>query len=73
MADPDRRSTQGTSGGEALGYALTLVASTLLFLWLGSKADQWLSTEPLLTALGALIGVGAGIYYMVRRLSGGTP
>ncbi|HSM35663.1 MAG TPA: AtpZ/AtpI family protein [Longimicrobiales bacterium] len=71
MADPDRRGTQGTSGGEALGYALALVASTLLFLWLGSVADRWLSTEPLLTAIGALLGAGAGIYYMVRRLAGG--
>jgi F0F1-type ATP synthase assembly protein I len=69
MADPDRRSTQGTSGGEALGYALTLVASTLFFLWVGSAVDRWLSTGPLLSAVGALIGAGAGIYYMVRRLS----
>lgn len=61
--------TGGTSGGEALGYALTLVASTVLFLYGGRALDRWAGTDPLLTVIGALVGAGAGIYYMIRRLT----
>lgn len=59
----------GASGGEALGYALTLVASTVLFLYGGRALDRWAGTEPWLTVIGALVGAGAGIYYMIHRLT----
>lgn len=51
-----------------LGYGLTWALSTLLFLWLGSRADAWLGTEPWLTLIGAFVGAGAGFYYMYRNL-----
>lgn len=68
---PDRKPDSGSTqpGVEAyLGYGLTWAASTLLFLWLGTKADEWLGSEPWLALLGAFVGAGAGFYYMVRHL-----
>ena len=67
----DRRPRSGsnTPGVEAyLGYGLTWAASTLLFLWLGTKADDWLGTDPWLALLGAFIGAGAGFYHMIYHL-----
>jgi F0F1-type ATP synthase assembly protein I len=47
---------------------LTWAVSTLLFLWLGTKADGWLGTEPWLALLGAFVGAGAGFYHMYHHL-----
>lgn len=60
------RSGQGAS--EYLGHGLTLAASTLLFLWLGTRADAWLHTEPWLSLGGAFVGAGAGFYHMYHHL-----
>lgn len=64
----DGRSSTGSSPGEYLGHGLTWAASTLLFLWLGTKADVWLGTEPWLTLGGALVGAVAGFYHMYHHL-----
>ncbi|HUG40030.1 MAG TPA: AtpZ/AtpI family protein [Longimicrobiales bacterium] len=64
----DRRSSTGSSVSEYLGHGLTWAASTLLFLWLGTKADGWLGTEPWLALAGAFVGAGAGFYHMYRHL-----
>ena len=64
---PQKRST-ASGAGEYLGHGLTWAASTLLFLWLGSKADAWLGTEPWLTLIGAFLGAGAGFYHMYHHL-----
>jgi hypothetical protein len=53
---------------EYLGHGMTMAASTLLFLWLGTKADGWLGTEPWLALLGAFTGAGAGFHHMYRHL-----
>lgn len=69
--EPRRRPGNGTgyvSIGEYLGHGLTLAASTLLFLWLGTKTDGWLGTEPWLALLGAFLGAGAGFYHMYQHL-----
>ncbi|MFO7894390.1 MAG: AtpZ/AtpI family protein [Longimicrobiales bacterium] len=67
-----QRQPDGRSGyqsiGQYLGHGLTLAASTLLFLWLGTKADDWLGTEPWLALLGAFLGAGAGFYHMYHHL-----
>ncbi len=55
-----------------LGAGLTWALSTLLFLWLGSKADEWLGTRPWLTLVGAFVGAAAGFYYMIHHLLAGT-
>lgn len=64
---PDDRTT-AASAGQYLGHGLTWAASTLLFLWLGTEADQWLDTEPWLALLGAFVGAGAGFYHMYHHL-----
>jgi F0F1-type ATP synthase assembly protein I len=51
-----------------LGYGLTWALSTLLFLYLGTLADEWLGTKPALTLAGAFVGAAAGFYYMYRHL-----
>lgn len=55
-----------------LGLGVTWTLSTLLFLWLGSLADKWLHTQPVLTFVGAFVGGGAGFYYMYRSLTEST-
>lgn len=45
-----------------------MAVSTLFFLWLGTKADAWLGTEPWLALLGAFVGAGAGFYHMYHHL-----
>ena len=75
METPDRGKSEGRgSGGMSaaapyLGYGLTWALSTLLFLWLGSVADDRLGTEPWLTLIGAFVGAGAGFHYMYRNLT----
>lgn len=69
--EPQRKPDPGSQqpGVEAyLGYGLTWAASTLLFLWVGTKLDEWLGTEPWLALLGAFVGAGAGFYHMVHHL-----
>lgn len=63
---PDRSTGSGVS--QYLGHGLTWAASTLLFLWLGTKADGWLGTEPWLALVGAFVGAGAGFYHMYYHL-----
>ena len=65
-----RPAVGGSAAGvsEYMGHGLTFAASTLLFLWLGSKADGWLGTEPWLALLGAFVGAGAGFYHMYHQL-----
>jgi F0F1-type ATP synthase assembly protein I len=53
---------------EYVGYGLTWALSTLLFLWLGSRADGWLGTEPWLALVGAFVGAAAGFYHMYHHL-----
>ena len=63
---PDRSGYAST--GQYMGHGLTLAVSTLFFLWLGTKADGWLGTEPWLALLGAFVGAGAGFYHMYHHL-----
>lgn len=72
MADePDRKPKTGSkqvNPAEYLGHGLTWAASTLLFLWLGTRADVWLGTEPWLSLVGAFVGAGAGFYHLIHHL-----
>lgn len=47
---------------------MTWALSTLLFLFLGTKADAWLNTKPAFTLIGAFVGAGAGFYHMYYHL-----
>lgn len=64
----DRSRGEAAEGSRYVGVGLTWALSTLLFLWLGTRADAWLGTEPALTLIGAFVGAGAGFYYMIHHL-----
>lgn len=79
MSEERRRedSRAAVAIGRYLGYGLTWVLSTLLFLLLGRQVDRWAGTGDVFTLVGALVGAAAGFYYMYyhlvveRRRSGG--
>src|SRR5687768_7605622 len=66
----DGKRPPGADYSRYLGYGATWALSTLLFLWLGTKADAWLGIEPALTLVGAFVGAAAGFYYMYSNLVG---
>ena len=68
--EPDGKRPPGADYSRYLGYGATWALSTLLFLWLGTKADAWLETEPAFTLVGAFVGAAAGFYYMYSNLVG---
>ena len=40
----------------------------VLFILLGVKGDQWLATTPWLTVTGSLLGIGGGMYLLIRQV-----
>jgi F0F1-type ATP synthase assembly protein I len=75
MADERERKGQNEepptlagAAGRYMGYGLTWVASTALFLYLGYLVDRWLGTMPLFLILGAFVGAGAGFYSLYYHL-----
>lgn len=69
MAERDgRKGPPVTDLASFLGHGLRWAASTALFLFLGWLLDDWLSTTPLFTILGAFIGAGAGFYSLYHHL-----
>jgi F0F1-type ATP synthase assembly protein I len=65
------RPRQGSSAADASKYVstgLTWALSTMLFLYLGTVADEWLGTAPWLTLIGAFVGAAAGFWYMYYHL-----
>jgi hypothetical protein len=68
--EPDGKRPPGADYSRYLGYGATWALSTLLFLWLGTKADAWLGIAPALTLVGAFVGAAAGFYYMYSNLVG---
>lgn len=66
-----KRPEQGARGpgaGDVLGYGLTWALSTLVFLLLGSKLDDWLGTRPVFTIVLVILGAAGGFYSMYRHL-----
>lgn len=66
--EKDGKRHPGADISRYLAYGLTWALSTLLFLWLGVKADAWLGTKPVLTLVGAFVGAAAGFYHMYSHL-----
>lgn len=54
--------------GKYAGLGVQLVASILIFVWIGQWADRKLNTGGLLTVLGVFIGFGATMYSLMRSL-----
>jgi|JI81BgreenRNA_FD_contig_123_6815_length_5079_multi_5_in_0_out_2_3 F0F1-type ATP synthase assembly protein I len=51
------------------GLAFQLIALLLVGMWLGGLADEALALEtPWFTLLGVLLGLGAGLYQLLRDL-----
>lgn len=67
----EERPSQNVEIARALSLGLTWALSTALFLYLGSLADGWLATRPVLTIVGAFIGAAAGFYYLYSQLLAG--
>jgi len=66
------------SRGFGAGYAIVaagfqLAFAVLLFLGAGLLVDRWLKTRPLFTIAGALVGLGAGMYALIRRAMEESP
>lgn len=57
------------SSSEFLGHGLTFAASTLVFLWLGHEADEWLGTDPFLALGGLLVGGAAGFWSLYSKVT----
>jgi F0F1-type ATP synthase assembly protein I len=52
------------------GLAFQLIALLLAGMWLGGLADKRLALEtPWFTLLGVLLGLGAGLYQLLRDLT----
>jgi F0F1-type ATP synthase assembly protein I len=56
--------------GPYLGLGTTLAATVLAGLGAGYWLDGRLATSPWFLLLGATLGVGTGLYYFVRTVSG---
>lgn len=53
---------------EYMGVGLQFALSILVFLYAGRWLDEKLGTSPWLLMLGVLVGFGAALYSMVRKL-----
>ena len=56
------------SAGRFAGLGFQLLASILLFLYLGQWLDRRLGTDPLFLYVGVFTGAAAAIYSMYRSL-----
>ncbi|HSL70907.1 MAG TPA: AtpZ/AtpI family protein [Longimicrobiales bacterium] len=69
MPEPnDARAARSAHASRYLGLGLTWVGATVFFLYIGSLADRWLDTKPVLSLVGALVGVVTGFYYVYREV-----
>ena len=67
--DPSDPSSSGwRSAGVAISIPTILAACILVGVVLGRVVDRWLGTFPLLTLVGLVLGMAAGIREMLRLL-----
>jgi hypothetical protein len=50
------------------GLGVQLAVSLLAFVWVGQWADRRLGTGGLLTVVGAFVGFGGTMYWLIRSL-----
>jgi ATP synthase protein I len=63
---PKRDGAQGAdTAWTALGY---LISGMAFWGFVGWLVDRWLDLGGIATAVGVLVGTGAGIYLVVKRL-----
>jgi F0F1-type ATP synthase assembly protein I len=67
--DPDKKQERASLWAIAFGAGWELVVSVLVGLGLGWWLDGRLGMEPWLTLLGAMAGISAGLYQLIRSSS----
>jgi ATP synthase protein I len=61
---------RGFGAGYAIvGAGFQFAFAILLFLGGGVLLDRWLGTRPVFTLLGVAIGLGAGLYVFILRVT----
>ena len=71
MSEPgDETSSTASQLGRYGGHGITLGLAVALFAWLGTLLDERLGTSPLFVLVGTFTAFGAGLYRMLRDLSG---
>ena len=61
---------RGFGAGYAIvGAGFQFAFAILLFLGGGVLLDRWLGTRPVFTLLGVAVGLGAGFYVFILRVS----
>jgi F0F1-type ATP synthase assembly protein I len=61
---------RGFGAGYAIvGAGFQFAFAILLFLGVGVLLDRWLHTRPVFTLLGVAIGLGAGFYVFILRVT----
>lgn len=63
------RAKQNFNLAQGAGLGLTLGATLSLFTYLGYKLDQWLGWAPIGLIVGVMLGLGTGMYYVIRKVS----
>ena len=64
---PGQKKNIDLAQGATLGLTLGVVLS--LFTYLGYRFDQWLGTAPVGVIAGCILGLGGGMYHVIRRVS----
>jgi len=68
-ADPATQQAMWRGAGDAWTWVSELLTATAVWGAIGFGLDRWLGTWPILFAIGAVMGHGAGIYMLFRRSS----
>ena len=67
-AESEARGDQRRKKWAAAGAGTELAAGIGLFAGLGYLGDRWLGTLPWLTVAGALLGMTAGLYLLIKAV-----
>jgi F0F1-type ATP synthase assembly protein I len=71
------RTKQNFDLTQAASLGITLAAVMCLFAYLGYRIDLWLQSSPIGLIAGCLVGLAAGMTYVIRKVSeisrGGGP
>jgi F0F1-type ATP synthase assembly protein I len=64
---PRNKKSFDLAQGASLG--LTLAGTLCLFAYLGYRIDQWLQCSPIGLIAGCLVGLAAGMTWVIRKVS----